>query len=428
MTSLLSVEEQAAQDHDKNLHMFLPRCIERNIHLNPAKTRLRLPEVPFIGHVATADGLCVDPKKVRAIAEMPPPKDVTAVQRLLGLVQYLSKFLPRLSDMTKPLRELTQKDVAWVWGPPQDQALEKLKIAVASTPVLKYYNLQEEVTLQCDASQAGLGAALLQNGQPVAYTSRALTPTETRYAQIEKELLAIVFACEHFEPYIYGRDTVRVETDHQPLETIVQKPLHSSPSRLQRMLLRLQKFSLQVKYKRGKEMYLADTLSRAYVGGVHACDFAQGLEKVDHSGALAVPPAQLQRIKDIATSDPVMTALRDTIRMGWPPTKSAVPEIVHPYFDIRDELIIQGDLVFKGAQLVIPVPLRKEMLSMAHASHIGVEGCIRRARETMYWPRISTEMKEYIAKCDICMSHRAMPGKEPIMQHEFAARPWADRG
>ena len=190
--------------------------------------------------------------------------------------------------MTKPLRELTQKDVAWVWGPPQDQALEKLKIATASTPVLKYYNLQEEVTLQCDASQSGLGTALLQNGQPVAYASRALTPTETRYAQIEKELLAIVFACEHFEPYIYGRDTVRVETDHQPLETIVQKPLHSSPSRLQRMLLRLQKFSLQVKYKRGKEMYLADTLSRAYVGGVHACDFAQGLEKVDHSGALAV--------------------------------------------------------------------------------------------------------------------------------------------
>ena len=68
------------------------------------------------------------------------------------------------------------------------------------------------------------------------------------------------------------------------------------------------------------------------------------------------------------------------------------------------------------------------MLSMAHASHIGVEGCIRRARETMYWPRISTEMKEYIAKCDICMSHRAMPGKEPIMQHEFAARPWAKIG
>lgn len=88
-----------------------------------------------------------------------------------------------------------------------------------STPVLRYYNLQEEVTLQCDASQFGLGAALLQNGQPVAYASRALTDTETRYAQIEKELLTIVFACKRFEPYVYGCDLIQVESDHKPLET-----------------------------------------------------------------------------------------------------------------------------------------------------------------------------------------------------------------
>ena len=133
---------------------------------------------------------------------MPPPQDVAAVQRLLGLAQYLSKFLPHLSDITKPLRELTQKDTVWVWGPAQQEALKNLKTAVSSTPILRYYNVNEEVTLQCDASQTGLGASLLQNGQPVAYASRALTATETRYAQIEKELLAIVFACTHFESYV----------------------------------------------------------------------------------------------------------------------------------------------------------------------------------------------------------------------------------
>ena len=93
-----------------------------------------------IGHVATAKGLCVDPNKVQAIMEMPPPSDVAAVQRLLGLAQYLSKLLPHLSDTTKPLRELTQKDIEWTWGQPQRQALEKLKKAVSSTPVLRYYN------------------------------------------------------------------------------------------------------------------------------------------------------------------------------------------------------------------------------------------------------------------------------------------------
>ena len=190
-------------------------------------------EVPFIGHMATDHGLCVDPAKVQAIKGMPTPKDVTAVQRLLGLAQYLSKFLPHLSDITKPLRELTQKDIAWVWDHPQQEALEKLKQAAISTPVLRYYNINEEVTLQCDASQPGLGVAMMQNGQPVAYASRALSPAETRYAQIEKELLAVVFACDHFDAYIYGRSKVHIQTDHKPLESIVQKPLHSAPKRLQ---------------------------------------------------------------------------------------------------------------------------------------------------------------------------------------------------
>ena len=153
--------DEATRNHDCNLEAFLDRCAERNLKLNDKKTRLRLQEVPFIGHVATSEGLRVDLYKVQAIQEMPPPADVAAVQRLLGLTQYLSKFLPHLSDLTKPLRELTQKDTAWEWGEVQQKALEQLKVAVSSTPVLRYYNLKEEVTLQCDASQSGLGAALL---------------------------------------------------------------------------------------------------------------------------------------------------------------------------------------------------------------------------------------------------------------------------
>ena len=420
--------EVASRDHDQNLDAVLQRCKERDLKLNDKKVRLRLTEVPFIGHVATAEGLCVDPNKVQAILEMPPPEDIAAVQRLLGLAQYLSKFLLHLSDITKPLRDLTKQEIEWMWGPPQQDALDKLKKAVSSTPILRYYNLQEEVTLQCNASQSGLGAALLQNGQPVAYAPRALTPTETRYAQIEKELLAIVFACEHFEAYTYGREVVHVESDHQPLEAIAQKPLHSAPSRLQRMLLRLQKFNIKVKYKKGKEMFLADTLSRAYLTGVHACKFSNELEDVDHTASLAIPAAQLQRLKEISASDPVMRALRDTIQGGWPPSRTGLPESVYPYFDIRDELVLQDSLIFKGAQLVIPAAMRKEMMAATHASHIGIEGCIRRARESMFWPRMSVELKEYISKCDICMAHRTTLGREPLMQHEFAARPWAKVG
>ena len=136
---------------------------------------------------------------------MPLPENVAGIQRILGMSQYLSKFLPRLSDITKPLRNLTHQDAEWIWDEPQQSAFECLKQAVSATPVLRYYNLKEDVTIQCDASQRGLGVALLQGGQPV---SRTLTDKEVNYAQIEKELLVIAFACEKFDAYILGCDCV----------------------------------------------------------------------------------------------------------------------------------------------------------------------------------------------------------------------------
>ena len=139
-------EEKASVDHDQNVDAFLQQCEERGLKLNPEKVQLRKKEVPFIGHVATGQGLCADPAKVQAIREMPRPMDVAAVRRLLGLTQYLSKFLPHLSDLTKPLRELTQKDTEWIWDYAQERALDALKEAVTNTPVLRYYNLVKEVT------------------------------------------------------------------------------------------------------------------------------------------------------------------------------------------------------------------------------------------------------------------------------------------
>ena len=108
---------------------------------------------------------------------------------------------------------------------------------------------------------------MMQNNQPVQYASRSLTQTEQNYAQIEKEMLAIVFGLERFERFVYGKH-IEVESDHKPLEAIHKKSLLSAPKRLQRMLMRTQKFDYSVRYKKGAEMYIADTLSRAVPVGV----------------------------------------------------------------------------------------------------------------------------------------------------------------
>ena len=121
----------------------------------------------------------------------------------------------------------------------------------------------------------------------------------------------------------------------------------------------------------------------------------------------------------------MLLVLREIIWCGWPESKSDVPECIHAYYDCRDELTLQDQFVFKGQCLVIPAAMRKEMTAVAHATHIGTEGCIRKTRDSMYWPRMSTELKEYISKCDVCLAHRASPGKEPLLQHEVVKCPWS---
>ena len=170
----------------------------------------------------------------------------------------LSKILARISDVVQPLRDLTTKHVQFLWSHQHDRAFQEVKELVVQHPVLEFYNTEEEVTQQCDTSEGGLGATLLQNDQPEAFASRTLTATQRNYAPIEKECLAIVFGCRHFNQYIAGREKVTVESDHKPLQAIFKKSILTASSRLPRLLLRLQRYNLDVHYKKNKDMYIAD--------------------------------------------------------------------------------------------------------------------------------------------------------------------------
>ena len=214
-----------------------------------------------MGHVITKDGLNPDPDKVKAAKNMPKPTCKQEALRLLGFIGYLAKFLPKLSEVAQPLRDLTRANAQFIWSRQHNKAFEDMKKLVVQHPVLKYYDVSEEVTLQREASERGLGATLMQNGQPVAFASRTLSTTEQRYAQIEKECLAIVFGCEKFSQYISRREKVTVESDHKPLQSIFKKSLLHAPMRLQRMMLRLQRYNLDVVYKPGSQMFVADHLS-----------------------------------------------------------------------------------------------------------------------------------------------------------------------
>ena len=165
----------AEQDHNQKLHALLRRCQDTGIKLNRDKFHLRLQSVSYMGHLLTSDGLKPDPQKVRAIQEMPRPPDVAGVRRVLGMVNYLSRFTGDLADLCLPLRQLTHRDVEWEWSHDHEQAFERLKTVMSEVPVVQYFDPAAAITVQCDASSTGIGAALLQEGRPVVYASRALT-------------------------------------------------------------------------------------------------------------------------------------------------------------------------------------------------------------------------------------------------------------
>ena len=212
-----------------------------------------------------------------------------------------------------------------------------------------------------------------------------------------------------------------MESDHQPLERIFKKEIADVSMRLQRMLLRLQRYNLNVKYKKGKEMFIADTLSRAFLADETPVHDVMELEVVQEAN---VSDDNLEAIRKEAAMDNVYQKLRDQIVKGWPDHRAAVEKCLRAYFAFRDDLTVSDELVFKNHQILIPIALRRHFMALAHKSHIGIEGCLRRMRESLFWPRMSAEMKDYVARCDICLSNRDQQPKEPLMPHDVPMRPW----
>ena len=318
-----------------------------------------------------------------------------------------------------------ESDVEWHWSNHHNAALDQIKELLTESPTLKYYDSELPTRISVDASKFGLGAVLLQKHgdtwAPVAYASRSLNKLEQNYAQIEKEALAILFGCECFHVYLYGK-SFTVESDHKPLQPIFKKPICKAPP------LRLQKYNMHIEFKPGKELMVADTLSRAFIPAKKQDEETEAEFQVHLiMSSLPMSNIQLKRFRQETSNDETLQRLQAVVQAGWPNKKSDLTEDVRPYFSIRDEITEMNAILMKGERVIVPLSLRKEMKARIHEGHLGIEKCKARARETMFWPGINGEITEMVQQCT-CLAKRLYQQREPLESHEVRAKPWQKVG
>ena len=413
----VSVFGKTEAEHDKHLHNLMRVALQHGLVFNIDKCDIKQANMKFFGLEFSADGVRSDPGRAADIQRMKAPQNVAQLQEFLGIATYMSPFIPNLSQKTATLRDLVKKDAKYIWTDSHNAAFEATKSLICREVTLAYFDPQAESVIQVDASSRGLGAVLIQHGKPIAFASKSLSDCEQRYANIEREMLAVVFGCERFHMYVYGKSFV-LESDHKPLERINLKNLAAAPQRLHRMFLRVQPYDFVLRYKPGKQMMLADAMSRQPSSESTQIDLDIQVSFVQFS------TQKLQSIREATQADDELCSLRAVIVDGWPDSQRHLAAPLRPYWSCRDELAVEDGLIMKGDRLVIPLSLQAEVLSKLHEAHQGIEKTRLRARFCVYWKSINKDIDDIVRKCDACQRLQKRQAHEPLMQHELPTRPW----
>ena len=426
------------EEHDKNLLAVLDRCKEIGLTLNPRKFKFKCKMVPFFGNVVSDQGILPDPKKVQSIKNWPSPKSPKELQSFLGAVNYLSKFIPELSSLRSPLQGLVKKDSEYLWTGTHEQAFQRIKSAVCESTLLSYYDKTKPIFIEVDASGQGLGAVLLQGNvsseelkqasqtdgkylkfrnklKPIAFASKSLSEAEQRYSNIERELLGVVWAIQHFNHYTFA-NKINIISDHKPLQPLFSgKSLTSCSPRTARLLLKVIDRDVRFFYQQGPSMHLSDPLSRLSSHNTQDGnkEEVQGL-KVNICDITSVKNVTLDQFKEHTASDEDFKLLKMYVMHGWPSGQQDCVEQLRSYFTFKEEISFIDGLLFKGNRLIVPKALRNKTLQVLHRSHMGITKTQERARTSFYWPGLNTAIKSICQSCETCLQYAARQDKQEI--------------
>ncbi|XP_058816725.1 uncharacterized protein K02A2.6-like [Topomyia yanbarensis] len=408
-------------EHDRRVAAVMKRLISCGLTINEDKCQWGRKSVTFLGHELSQDGILPTEQKVSAVKSFRCPETSEEVRSFLGLVNYVGKFIPNLSTITTPLREITRKGVKFQWTDEANKSFVKIKDALSNPQHLGFYNAESDTTLVVDASATGLGAVLLQSDegkrQVISYASRSLSKTEQKYSVLDKEAMAIYWGIGRFEMYLRGKDFT-VVTDHKPLVKIFS--VDSAPNaRQQRWVLQLQGYRYKLVYAPGKTN-IADPLSRlaqcsAYRSSDRDCesDLCATIE-------CALPTTMsMTEVIQGSEDDEEFRKIRDAINSGkW-------SSELKRYLPFQNELCCMNQIILRLNKIVIPERLRAKVLDLAHSGHPGSNKMKRRLRASVWWPGIDKDVEKRCKMCRECQAVGRSPNPEPLQIRAMPAKPWS---
>ena len=418
------VHGETQHEHDQRLHELLQRLSGAGLTLNPSKCEFARSELDFYGLHFSAAGMSIQRQKLDALLSAARPKTASEVKSLLGLANYCSRFINNLATIVKPLTALCRPKTPFLWTDEHTAALDALKEALTSQEIA-YYDNNWTTIITVDASPVGLGAILSQedprdptNRRVVQYASRTLTEVESRYHQIEKEALAVVWGLEHYHLYIYGRP-VEVATNNTVVELVFRKPLSKPKARLENWALRLQRYEFSIRHIPG-DSNMADYLSRNPVS-TPSRKFDDTEAFVNMLCDTALPPCFSRA--ELAKSTLEDNELTEVKRMLRGETHRAS----HHYVTRRNELSVSNDgLLLMANCVVVPTSMRHNIITISHYGHQGSTKTLALMRRHVWFPEMEAMTVEHVRQCRACAANTDTTHKEPFTMSPMPAAPWTD--
>lgn len=456
------VFSSSREEHQTHLEQVWRRLKEFKLRISAEKSTFFRPEVKFMGHIVSAQGIRPNKEKVAAIQGISIPTNQKEVRSFLGVVNYYRRFLGNMAGHVEPLNKLLRKNAKFEISPEVEESVAWCKAQLSTAPILQFPDFNREFILTTDASQTAVGAVLSQEGnlgeQPVAFTSRRLAPAETRYSTIERELLGVVWAVEYFRPYLLGRK-FRIKTDHKPLVWV--EKLKETSARISRWKETLAAYDFEITHTKGVDNVVADCLSRQ----VNAIE-EEARRDIEHRD---IPEDEVRELEEVRTMvnnkrrQIVLSSLEGSgvgtqakrykhLSMVWiavgrdageEDVIETLNQVIEPgrvfhVFTASRELrekvsdwykyrkIARGATLILCTQRLETVEDERRQVEIVREYHVGktnhrgVGETLAHLGKTYYWVNMPGTIKEVIGACETCnrAKYERSPAEAPMMVTE----------